>query len=186
MWEKESLKNEDNPTPEYNLTEKKILRCFYGDKEYETPVDEMDSDTGIHVSGRLIGGCMDCLVNLTGTEYDYVSEFNDKYKDDGIIWFLESCDLNVFAIRRAMWQMEKAGWFKHVKAFIIGRPLVFGQDMMGLDQYSAVLAAAGKYKVPVIMDVDLGHLPPAMPVISGAYADVSVEKGNITLNYVLR
>lgn len=36
------------------------------------------------------------------------------------------------------------------------------------------------------MDVDLGHLPPAMPVISGAYADVSVEKGNITLNYVLR
>lgn len=67
----------------------------------------MDSDTGIHVSGRLIGGCMDCLVNLTGTEYDYVSEFNDKYKDDGIIWFLESCDINVFAIRRAMWQMEK-------------------------------------------------------------------------------
>ena len=51
---KNTLKNEDNPTPEYNLTEKKILRCFYGDKEYETPVDEMDSDTGIHVSGRLI------------------------------------------------------------------------------------------------------------------------------------
>ena len=25
MWEKESLKCEDNPTPEYNLTENKIL-----------------------------------------------------------------------------------------------------------------------------------------------------------------
>lgn len=28
MWEKESLKNEDNPTPEYNLTEKKSSDAF--------------------------------------------------------------------------------------------------------------------------------------------------------------
>lgn len=185
MWEKESLKCEENPTPEYNLTEKKVLRCFNGDKEYETPVISMDKNTGIHVSGRLIGGCMDCLVNLTGTKYDCVRQFNEKYKVDGIIWFLESCDLNVFAIRRAMWQMEKAGWFKYVKAFIIGRPLVYGQSMMGLDQYSAVLGIAGKYNVPVIMDADIGHLPPSIPVISGSYADISVENGNITFQYSL-
>ena len=85
---------------------------------------------------------MDCLVNFLGTEFDYVDEFNEKYKNDGIIWFLESCDLNVFAIRRAMWQMEKAGWFKYVKAFVIGRPYVFGQEMIGLDQYGAVLGIA--------------------------------------------
>ncbi len=186
MWEKESLKSEDNPTPEYNLTEQKVLRCFNGNKEYDTPVVDMDENTGIHVHGRLIGGCMDCLVNLTGTGYDKVEDFNEKYKEDGIIWFLESCDLNVFAIRRAMWQMEKAGWFKYVRAFVIGRPLVFGQDMMGLDQYSAVLGIAGKYNVPVIMDADIGHLPPAMPVISGAYAEVSVEHGNITFRYSLK
>lgn len=185
MWEKESLKCEDNPTPEYNLTENKILKCFVGDKECVTPVADMDESTGIHVSGRVVGGCMDCLVNFLGTEFDYVDEFNEKYKNDGIIWFLESCDLNVFAIRRAMWQMEKAGWFKYVKAFAIGRPYVFGQEMIGLDQYGAVLGIAGRHNVPVIMDADIGHLPPSMPVISGAYADVSVEKGNITFKYSL-
>ena len=30
--------------------------------------------------------------------------------------FFESCDLNVFSIRRAMWQMDNAGWFENVKA----------------------------------------------------------------------
>ena len=33
-----------------------------------------------------------------GTPYDKVNEFNEKYQEDGIIWFLESCDLNIMAI----------------------------------------------------------------------------------------
>ena len=49
----------------------------------------------------MIGGCMDCLVNLIGTKFDRVGEFLERYKDDGFIWFLESCDLNVMSIRRA-------------------------------------------------------------------------------------
>ena len=61
-----------------------------------------------------------------------------------------------FSIRRAMWQMDNAGWFENVKAFVIGRPLVYGQEMMGLDQYSAIIKTAGRYNVPVIMDADLG------------------------------
>ena len=52
--------------------------------------------------------------------------------------------------------MEEAGWFQYVKGFLIGRQLCFGQEMMGLDQYQAVLAVAGEKNVPVIMDVDLG------------------------------
>ena len=183
MWEKESLKTEDNPTPAYNLTEKKELTAYIGDKKLD---NSSESFNNIKASGRLIGGCMDCLVNLLGTKYDKVKEFNSKYSDDGIIWFLESCDLNVFSIRRAMWQMDNAGWFENVKAFVIGRPLVYGQEMMGLDQYSAIIKTAGRYNVPVIMDADLGHLPPAMPVISGAYAEVSVKDDNIHFSYELK
>ena len=65
---------------------------------------------------------MDCLVNLTGTSFDKVAEFQKKYRDDGILWFLESCDLNVMSIRRAMWHMKQAGWFENTKGFLIGRP----------------------------------------------------------------
>lgn len=88
---------------------------------------------------------MDCLVNLTGTSFDKVAEFQKKYRDDGILWFLESCDLNVMSIRRAMWHMKQAGWFENTKGFLIGRPLQFGQEMMGLDQYEAVMGIVREY-----------------------------------------
>ena len=129
---------------------------------------------------------MDCLVNLLGTRFDKTGDFLEKYKEDGIIWFLEACDLNVFAIRRAMWQMEEAGWFRYVKGFLIGRPLCFGQEMMGLDQYQAILAVAGEKNVPVIMDVDLGHLAPMMPIVTGSLAEVRVCGNDITIRYDYR
>lgn len=174
-WEKESLKSEDNPTASWNITEPKILKIYNGS----------ESVASAKFSGRLVGGCMDCLVNLLGTKYDKIREFNEKYAENGIIWFLESCDLNVFAIRRAMWQMENTGWFQNVKGFIIGRPLVFGQEMMGLNQYDAVLSVIGKYNVPVLMDIDLGHLAPTMPLISGGCADITADGNDIEISMKL-
>ena len=165
FWEKESNKSEDMPLAPYHVTEPVRIRSFSPSSPQE--------NAPVQFSGRLLGGCMDCLVNLTGTIYDKVPEFIERYAGDGIIWFLESCDLNVFAIRRAIWQMRHAGWFAHVKGFLIGRPLCFGQEMMGLDQYHAVYDLLEDLQVPVLMDVDLGHLPPMMPLINGSCADVT-------------
>ena len=166
-WEYEGLKDESNPLLPYNITEESVITTY---------------PTGsISMEGRLIGGCMDCLVNLLGTKYDKVADFAERYKDEGIIWFLESCDLNVMAIRRAVWQMKHAGWFSFVKGFIIGRPLVFGQELMGLDTYHAVVDLLKDFQVPIIMDADIGHLPPMMPLICGSYAHVEVKGNDITV-----
>ena len=124
---------------------------------------------------------MDCLVNLTGTRFDKVEEFCHTYRQDGIVWFLESCDLNVFAIRRALWQMKEAGWFRHAKGFLIGRPGVHGQQMMGLDQYQAVTEVLQEFSVPVILDADIGHLPPMMPLVCGALAQAEYRGGKLSL-----
>ena len=138
------------------------------------------------VKGRLIGGCLDCLDTLVGTRFDKVAEFNERYKEDGMIWFMEACDLNTMGIRRALWQLKEAGWFQHVKAFLIGRPLCFGEEFLGLDQYRAVYDVLKEFKVPVIMDADLGHLPPSMPIISGGLAEVFVEKRKIGRELVIQ
>ena len=50
-----------------------------------------------------------------------------------------------------------------------------------LDQYHAVWDLLRSFRVPVVMDVDLGHLPPMMPLISGAYATVDVKENDITV-----
>lgn len=167
-WEKESLKTEEHPLEPYNVTEPTLLKSYIG------PVA---CKKEIHISGRLLGGCLDCLSTLTGTRFDRVKEFNQRYGKDGIIWFLEACDLNPMGIRRAVWQMKEAGWFDCTAGFLIGRALCGPEEFLGLDPCHAVLDIVQEYQVPVIMDIDLGHLPPSMPLICGALAEVSV-KGN--------
>ena len=147
---------------------------------------QVNDDTVIALEGRLIGGCMDILQMYPGTPYDKVKEFNEKYKEDGIIWFLEACDLNVISIRRAIWQLKEAGWFEHLKGFLIGRPLIYGQEMFGVDQYRAVTDLLAEYNVPIIMDLDIGHLAPMMPIMCGGTAKVSVKGNEITIQYTYK
>lgn len=180
MWEKESLKDEEHPLLPYNCTEPLAIKLFVPDAEGGLKAAEEAA-----MEGRLLGGCMDCLVNFLGTKFDKVNIFTEKYREDGIIWFLEACDLNVFAIRRAMWQMENAGWFSHVKGFLIGRSLN-GESMMDLDHFDAVLDVAGKYHVPVVMDADLGHLSPTMPLITGSMAKIEGRNGRIKVSMNLK
>ncbi|MFR5700785.1 MAG: LD-carboxypeptidase [Eubacterium ramulus] len=73
LYEKEGLKDEENPLVPYNVTEPCIRK--------KVP------DTDIKMEGRLVGGCLDVLTLLLGTKYDKVQEFTERYKEDGIIWF---------------------------------------------------------------------------------------------------
>ena len=175
-WEKESLKDEEHPLVPYNLTEPYAQRIYLGEEEIFSAAPE----------GRLIGGCMDILAVLCGTRFDRVSEFLERYKEDGFIWFLECCDLNPMSVRRAFFQLKEAGWFRYVKGFLIGRPLHFGEEMMGLDMYTAVTGCIGDLGVPILMDLDFGHLPPQMPLISGAYVKIKAEENRFSIQHLLR
>ncbi len=174
-WEKESLKDEEHPLVPYHITEKRVL------KVYDPATGRITEHGTAEVSGRLVGGCLDCLANLVGTKFDKVPEFAEKYKEEGILWFLEACDLNVMSIRRALWQLEHSGWFPYTKGFLIGRPLCMGQELMGLDQYRAVTGVLGKYHVPIIMDADVGHFAPMMPLICGSHATIRVQGNEIQI-----
>ncbi len=173
LWEKEKIKDESKPLAGYNDTIPSDIKSFFV------------SDNHAAFKGRLVGGCVDCLINLLGTPYDKVKDFNEKYKEDGIIWFLECCDLNVFSIRRAMWQMKEAGWFQYVKGFLIGRPRCFGEEFFGLDHYRAVTDILGEYHVPILMDLDIGHMPPMIPIVSGAIGEVKLDNKEFSITYNL-
>lgn len=182
LWEKEGLKDETHPLLPYNVTEKREMRVYLPDAEGKLQLCS-GSETATEIEGRLLGGCMDCLVNLLGTKYDKAAEFAERYQEDGVIWFFEACDLNVMGIRRAIWQMKNAGWFSHVKGIMVGRPYFHGQEMMGLDQYHAVCDLLEDLRVPIFMDLDIGHLPPMMPLVTGACAKVKVCGNEIAVTY---
>lgn len=154
--------------PIYNFDMNKII----------TPVNYKHPFTG-----RLIGGCLDCLSILCGTKFDYTKEYIKKHKDDGIIFYLEACDLTSIGIRRCLSQLKYAGWFNNVTGFIIGRSRLFNDNSFGETPIHAYIDILSDFNVPILLDCDLGHLSPALPIRNGAIATISFIDENIVIEY---
>lgn len=156
----------------YNCTEKVNWKILTGQKE-------------VCVEGRIIGGCLDVLTHLCGTKFCKIKDFNKRYKDDGIIWYLEACDLNVLEQARSLWMLKQNGWFENVKAFIIGRPRL-NEEMMDINHYDAIIEHLKDFNVPIIADVDVGHMAPSIPILNGAMAKIFTKKGKGKIEYLLK
>ncbi len=144
------------------------------------PEGASDDSLGITIQGRMLGGCLDVLLNLIGTRFDKTLEFIEKYKDDGILWFLESFDLSSGGMVRGLWQLREAGWFRHAKGFIFGRPAMYNTEY-DISYEEAVFSVLGELGLPIILDADIGHKPPQFTIINGALATVQSKnkKGTI-------
>ena len=148
----------DDPRAPYFLTKEVEWKSLNNDEVY--------------LEGRLIGGCLDVLTTLVGTKFDKVKEFNEKYKNDGIIFFLEACELNLLSFIRSIWQLEQAGWFTHCKGVILGRPL-HSEDCFDITLENAIKRALGHLNIPVLYNLDFGHVSPSMTLINGSYAKIT-------------
>ena len=156
---KENERIDDN----YNLTEKVK---WYSNK------DKID------ITGRLIGGCIDCLRYLPGTKYDYTQMFVDKYKDDGIIFYFDIFAMSTEDFYLTLFQLREAGWFKYLKGIICGRVL-FPSGFTSMTYFKAIKEILGD--IPIIMDADIGHVAPKMTIINGCICNIKYEnnKGEI-------
>ena len=163
--------------------------------EYKTGLEGYNLDTKVNwcnlnrqkirMSGRIVGGCLDVLLNLVGTRYDKVSEFTTRYKDDGIIWFLESCDLTNEQIIRGLWQLKEAGWFSSTKGFIFGRS-VFTKTYTNTSYEDAIKTSLEELDVPIIIGADFGHTAPRMTLINGSYAKIKSIDGKGSIEMLLK
>ena len=79
--------------------------------------------------------------------------------------------------------LKQSGWFRHVKGFLIGRPLRFDDTFGDFDHYDAVLGILGRYNVPILMDLDIGHQFPQMPIISGSYANINAHDNSLVIDF---
>lgn len=146
----------------YNLTQKTCPKILTGEKE-------------VNVAGRVIGGCLDILSTICGTKFDKVKEYVKKHKEEGLIWFIESCDLSVLDQQRAIWKLKNAGWFDGAKAVLIGRPYK-KEVLFDVDYITANLAELKSLNCPVVIDLDIGHTAPNWFIINGENAQFFANK----------
>ena len=136
-----------------------------------------------YAKGRIIGGCLDCLIGLCGTKYDNTVNYMKKHKDEGIIFFMEACDLNSVMLIRGLTQLKYAGWFDLVDAFIIGRSFNYFNKSFGVSMIDAYKMILEPFNKPIILNAPIGHLSPTLPIYVGKKVEVSFEKNTLKFKY---
>lgn len=150
--------DDSDPLASYTLTEKTKWINLFGEKE-------------IKLKGRIIGGCLDVLVNLIGTKYDNVNNFNLKYKDDNVIFYLETYDYNPLALKRALIQMKEVGWFNNVSGILFGRHLN-NEPFIDITHNDVIKDVLKELNISIIVDMDIGHVKPMMTIVNGSIVEV--------------
>lgn len=151
---------------------------------YENEYKAVENINECKVSGRIISGCIDVIKTVIGTPYDNVKQFCKQF-EEGMLWCIENCELSVPDLYRALWQMREAGWFENVNAFLIGRTYS-KEEVGGYTYLDAIQDALSPLNVPIIYDIDIGHVPPQITLINGAYGEFeySKGKGKLTQKYI--
>ena len=181
-----------------NLVEQESFELYEGeyDEEDETglkgpnltcPVywNTLDGNEA-NIEGRIIGGCFDLISELAGTKYDGIKEFNEKYKDDGIIWYFDNCEITMEETIRTLWKFNELGYFQYCKGIVFGR---FGVDTTyyGYDTKTCLKdSVIGKLNIPVVYDADFSHKAPCLNVINGSIAKIAVKDGKGKISFELK
>ncbi|MBP1999288.1 muramoyltetrapeptide carboxypeptidase LdcA involved in peptidoglycan recycling [Paenibacillus shirakamiensis] len=133
------------------------------------------SQASVNIQGRLLGGCIDVIRHVIGTPYGDVQYFQQTYiHNEPILWYLENCELSTTDLRRTLVQMKLAGWFEHCSGIMFGRSEA-NQPFDGYTVEDVYTELSNELKLPIIYDIDCGHLPPQNTLINGAWAEVHVE-----------
>ncbi|REK71728.1 S66 family peptidase [Paenibacillus paeoniae] len=139
------------------------------------------SGKSVHMEGRLLGGCIDIIRHLAGTPFGDIHGFRKKHiPGERIVWYFENCELRTTDLKRSLVQLKLAGWFDHCSGLMFGRSAANApvEDYEIEDVYRDL---AEELDVPIIYDIDCGHVPPQMTFINGAYGEIAVSDGKGTV-----
>jgi len=151
----------DNPYSEFFLNEKVLYKSLYNEEET--------------IKGRVIGGCIDVISKIVGTRFDNTMEFCKQFPE-GMLWYIDNCELNIAEFYRVMWQLKEANWFNNANGFLIGRTGV-SKIMFDFEYLDSLHKIFDDLKVPVFYDVDIGHLPPQWIMINGSLGEFAFGNG---------
>ncbi len=184
----ESLINSLKIMEKEEMIQNSFAKCETGEwKERVDPFEEYDLQNDVQwknlndekeicFKGRAVGGCLDVIINLIGTKYDKTKEFIEKYKKDGIVWFLEIFEMSTPQILLHLWQLKNAGYFENCKGIIFGRPLMIREDY-DISYEQTLKDALADLNIPIVINSDIGHVAPQIPILSGGILEVESKDG---------
>lgn len=135
--------------------------------------------TEVCATGRLIGGCLETVSMLPGSAYGDIAEFAERHAREGLLVYVEVAEADAVTVARMLHHLRLAGWFDRANAVLVGRSA--GPPSGDFSQQDALMHAFGDLSVPVLYDLDLGHIPPQLAIVNGALATVELTSATATL-----
>ena len=86
---------------------------------------------------------------------------------------------------RTLIQFKEAGWFENTKAILVGRVMYPSQEFE-ISYQDALRKAFDGMNIPVVFNMDIGHVVPKMTIINGAVCHVISKNGKGSLEFELR
>lgn len=126
------------------------------------------------IKGQLVGGCVEVLEFLKGTDYWlYSSEWDNK------VLFLETSEemISPNCLKRILRNYALQGVFEKISGLIFGRPY----NNKYAKEYNKVILEVikgeiGNEELPIITEMDFGHTSPIFTIPYGVMAEINFEK----------
>lgn len=131
--------------------------------------------------GIIIGGCIDVLKDIVGTEYDNTVNFINEYQDKGIVWYFDIFSLTSLELMETLSLFKEKGWFKYSDTFLFGTILFKNEE--GISYIDAISKVLGNKNI--VIDANIGHVKPSFTIINGSMADVSFMNNKLVLKQSL-
>lgn len=148
-------------------------------KQYGAEPTQTLSGKDVKIEGFLLGGCLDVISNLIGTDFDQIAQFIQSKKGK-VILYLETYDYNVLGLKRVLWQLHQLGYLDHIQGLVLGKMRI-PEPFFGVSLHEAL--ADFDFPFPVIYDAEIGHTFPTLPIVNGCFAKVAVKKGQLSISY---
>ena len=119
--------------------------------------------------GRLIGGCLESLQHLRGTEYwpDW---------DEAVFFFETSEDKpSPETVDGILMDYENMGVFEKLRGMLVGRPMRYSDE----EKHSLrerILERTKRYTFPIVIDMDFGHTAPQFTLPLGCRARIDTAR----------
>lgn len=135
-----------------------------------TRIDPGHEDEPITFSGRLVGGCVETLSFLAGGRFADIGAFAAQHAPEGLVVLLDIAEWGSYDICRALHAMRLRGWFDAASGIVVSRTMA--PEPNGFTQHEAVRDALGGLGVPIVADVECGHVAPFLALVQGALTTV--------------
>lgn len=145
---------------------------------------------GLDLEGRIVGGCIETQSGIAGTPFGRTAALRGvgvggagvgeadgggtvrstslaEAGDGPLLVYVEASGEDALSICRRLHGMRLAGYFDGAVAVLVGR--TSAPDSPTMTQDEAVLDALGDLGVPIVADVECGHVPPYLLLVNGAW-----------------